>query len=62
MRGILVYDHPRSPVEPLHTQDRVPATIGLQALSSVEKAELIQVRFTLRLRDQRSIYVNARWM
>jgi len=28
----------------------------------VEKAELVQVRFTLSLRDQRSIYVNAKWM
>ena len=33
----------------------------LQALSLVEKAEPIQVRFTLRLRDQRSKYVYARW-
>jgi hypothetical protein len=30
-------------------------TIPLQALSLVEKAELIQVCFTLRLRDQRSM-------
>ena len=37
-------------------------TITLQALSLVQKAEPIQVRFTLRLRDQRSGYVNARWM
>ena len=36
-------------------------TITLQALSLVEKAEPVQVRFTLCLRDQRS-YVNARWM
>ena len=28
-------------------------TITLQALSLVEKAELVQVRFTLRLRNQR---------
>ena len=35
----------------------------LQALSLVEMAEPVQVRyFTLRLRDRRSIYVNARWM
>jgi hypothetical protein len=26
------------------------------------KAKPVQVRFTLRLRDQRSMYVNARWM
>ena len=36
-------------------------TIALQALSLVEM-EPVQVRFTLRLRDERSIYVNARWM
>ena len=30
-------------------------TSTLQALSLVEKAELVQVRFTLRLRDQRSM-------
>ena len=32
-------------------------TITLQALSVVEKADAVQVHFTLRLRDQRS-----RWM
>ena len=37
-------------------------TITLQALSLVENAEPVQVRFTLRLRDRRSMYVNARWM
>ena len=31
-------------------------TITLQALSLVKKAEPVQVRFTLRLRDQRSIW------
>jgi hypothetical protein len=31
----------------------------LQALSLVEKPELVQVRFTLRLRDHRSIYVDG---
>jgi len=47
---------------PLHTRDWEHVTITLQALSLVEKAEPVQVRFALRLRDQRSIYVNARWM
>jgi hypothetical protein len=37
-------------------------TVKLQAPSLVEKAEPVQVRFTLRLRDQRREYVNARWM
>ena len=32
-------------------------TITLQALSLVEKVELVQVRFTLRLRDQRSMWM-----
>ena len=32
-------------------------TIALQALSLVEKAELVQVRFTLRLKDQRSMWM-----
>jgi hypothetical protein len=47
---------------PLHTRDWEPVTLTLQALSLVGKAELVQVRFTLRLRDQHSTYVNARWM
>jgi hypothetical protein len=34
-----------------------PMTIALQALSLVEKAEPVQVRFTLRLRDQRSMWM-----
>jgi hypothetical protein len=37
---------------PLHTQDSEPVTITLQALSLVEMAEPVQVRFTLRLREQ----------
>ena len=41
----------------LRTWDWGPMTIALQALSLVEKAEPVQVRFTLRLRDQRS-----KWM
>ena len=40
----------------LHTQDWEPVTITLQALSLVEKVELVQVHFTLSLRDQRSVY------
>ena len=47
---------------PLHTRDWEPVTSTLQALSLVEKAEPVQVYFTLRLRDQWSIYVNARWV
>jgi len=40
---------------PLHTRDSEPVTIALQALSLVEKAKPVQVRFTLRLRDQWSM-------
>ena len=40
---------------PPHTRDWEPVTVPLQAPSLVEKAELVQVRFPLRLRDQRSI-------
>jgi hypothetical protein len=43
------------------TRDWEPMTITLRALSLVEKAEPVQVRFTLPLRDQPE-YVNARWM
>ena len=43
--------------EPPHTQDWEPVTIKVEALSLVEKAKLVQVRFTLRLRDERS-----KWM
>ena len=42
---------------PLHTRDWEPMTITLQALSLVEKAEPVQVHFTLRLRDQRSMWM-----
>jgi hypothetical protein len=38
-------------------RDWEPVSITLQALSLVEKAELVQVRFTLRLRDQRSMWL-----
>ena len=42
---------------PLHTQDWEPVISTLQALSLVEKAEWVQVRFTLRSRDQRSMWM-----
>ena len=42
---------------PLHTRDWEPMTITLQALSLVEKTEPVQVCFTLRLRDQRSMWM-----
>jgi len=49
---------------PLHTQDWEPVTITLQALPLVEKAEPVQVHFTLRtifkkhlLRDQQSMWM-----
>ena len=44
-------------LKPLHTRDWEPVTITLEALSLVEKAELVQVRFTLRLRDQWSMWM-----
>jgi hypothetical protein len=40
-----------------HAWDWEPMIITLQALSLVEKAEPIQVRFTLHLRDQRSMWM-----
>ena len=42
-----------------HTRlwDSEPMTITLQALSLVEKADLVQVRSTLCLRDQRSVWM-----
>ena len=39
---------------PLHTREWEPVTVALQELSLVEKAEPVQVHFTLRSRDQRS--------
>ena len=43
---------------PLHTRDWEPVTGTLQALSLVENAEPVQVRFfTLCLRDQRSMWM-----
>ena len=45
---------------PLHTRDWEPVTITLEALSLVEKAEPVRVRyFTLRLRDQRSMWMQG---
>ena len=46
---------------PLHTWDWEPVTITLWALSLVEKAEPIQVRFTLCLRNQRSMWMQDGW-
>jgi hypothetical protein len=42
---------------PLHTHDWKPVTITLQALSLLANAERVQVRFTLRLRDQWSMWM-----
>ena len=42
---------------PLYTRGWEPLTIALQALSLVEKAEPVQVHFTLCLRDQQSMWV-----
>jgi hypothetical protein len=42
---------------PLHSRDWEPMTITLQALSLVEKAQPVQVCFTLRLRDQWSMWM-----
>ena len=44
-------------LEPLHTWDWEPMTIIFQALSLVENAEPVQVHFSLRLRDQRSMWM-----
>ena len=46
---------------PLHTQDWEPMTIKVQALSLVEKAGPVQVRFTLRLREQQSMWLHDGW-
>ena len=42
---------------PLHTQHLEFVTSTLQALSLVEKAKLVQVHCTLRLRDQQSMWM-----
>ena len=44
-------------LRPLHTWEWEPVTITLQTLSLVEKADAVQVRFILNLRDQWS-----KWM
>ena len=43
---------------PLHTRDQEPVTNTLQALSLVEKAEPVQVRFPQHLGDQRSMWMH----
>jgi hypothetical protein len=48
---------PEKPLRPLHPRDWEPMTITLQALSLVQKAEPVQVRFKLRLRDQWSMWM-----
>jgi hypothetical protein len=45
----------KGPLGPLHIWDWELVTKALQALSFMEKAEPVQVHFTLRLRDQRSM-------
>ena len=42
-----------------HTRLRARDAIALQALSLVEKAEPVEARFTLRLRDQRSAWMHG---
>ena len=42
---------------PLHKRDWETVTVTLQALSLVEKANPVQVRFTLHLRDQWSMWM-----
>ena len=50
----------------LHTRDWEPVTLTLQALSLVEKAEPVEVRFTLRLRTtgvwECRMNVKSRWI
>ena len=43
---------------PLHTQDWEHLTLTIQALTLVEKAELVEVHFTLRLWDQQSMWMH----
>ena len=57
--SLIVHNTTPSKLRPLHTRDWEPVTNTLQALSLVEKAELVQVRFTLCLRDQRSMWMQA---
>ena len=42
---------------PLHTRDWEPMTITPQAFSLMEKAEPVQVCFTLRSSDQQSMWM-----
>ena len=44
-------------IGPRSTRDWGPVTIALQGLSLMEKAEPVQVRFTIHLRDQRSMWM-----
>jgi hypothetical protein len=52
-----IYTQGRRALGSIHTQDWEPVTITLQALSLVEMAELVQVRFTQCLRDQRIMWM-----
>ena len=55
--SIYLYLYVYTKLGPLHTWGWEPVTITLQAFSSVEKAEPVQVHFTLRLRDQRGMWM-----
>ena len=57
LHDLLIHSPTRRLLGSLCTQDWEPMTITLQALSLVEKAELVQVRFILRLRDLRSMWM-----
>jgi hypothetical protein len=54
---ILIFSPMHSSWGPLHTRDWEPVTSTLQALSLVEKAEPVQLRFALRLRDHQSMWM-----
>jgi hypothetical protein len=51
----LTYNH--TCLGPLHTRDWEHVTIMLQALSLVEMVEPVPIRFTLRLMDQRNMWM-----
>ena len=53
MKNHLEYDN----IFNIKSRDSEPLSIALQALSLVGKPELVQVRFTLRLRDQWSMWM-----
>ena len=57
MCSYLVYQTLNMIFSVLHTRDWEPMNITLQALSFVGKVEPVRVRFTLRLRDQRSMWM-----